>query len=238
MLRSFDLPHPQDFRTNPEREWALNAAETAEVLRLARQEGLPPEGDFLELRRARMDKYDQAKEANYRWKLSYEPEPRELTFDEMKAWFFAEARDYPNLDFIMDDTNSIIVRRMCLYFANDPRFETESGGSLRKGLLLRGRVGCGKTTLLSIFSRNPRLPYRMKRCRELVGDCIQPGPGGQPAGGLESLAGWTKCTNSRKASGGATITARTLDWLWTIWAPKTGKPNIMARSSTQWSTCS
>lgn len=59
-----------------------------------------------------------------------------------------------------------LFRLLCLYFARDPRFETEDplydpanpnrGRKLHKGLLITGNVGAGKTTLLRIFRQaNP-----------------------------------------------------------------------------------
>lgn len=54
----------------------------------------------------------------------------------------------------MDPAVEPLFRLLCLYFARDPRFETEDSTGKRKlskGLLITGNVGAGKTTLLRIF---------------------------------------------------------------------------------------
>lgn len=57
--------------------------------------------------------------------------------------------------YIVDNNNKEAVADLCLYFANDPHFET-NGRSLKKGILLSGNIGCGKTYLLKLFSINQR----------------------------------------------------------------------------------
>ena len=61
--------------------------------------------------------------------------------------------------FAIDPTVEPLFRLLCLYFARDPRFETEDATGKRKlskGLLILGNVGAGKTTLLRIFNQaNP-----------------------------------------------------------------------------------
>ncbi|WP_210522078.1 ATP-binding protein [Hymenobacter terricola] len=197
----FDLPEPQDFHPNPEREWPLTTAEKAQVRRLVQEAGLPPEEEILELRRARRDKYYRAQCAWYRWETSREPQPRDFTFEEAEQWFFAEARHYLGTAFVVDDANRRVVRLLCLYVANDPRFETEGGGSLQKGLLLRGGVGCGKTTLLHILARNPRFPFGVTPCRELVQAYAEPGAPGQPAGGMDALRPFAKLHKLSRGNG-------------------------------------
>lgn len=94
--------------------------------------------------------------------------------------------------FVVDAHNAHILQLLCLYFAEDPAFEQHVGPggrpySLHKGLLLRGGVGCGKTTLLTIFSHNPRLPYLVEPCRDLVSTYTRTGEPGNPAGGEDAL---------------------------------------------------
>ncbi|HEX8660071.1 MAG TPA: hypothetical protein VF690_21180 [Hymenobacter sp.] len=176
MSRSgFDLPAPEAFQQNPARELELSPDEEATVLRAARKE-----------------KYTSAYTAWYKWKTIQDQQPKPFTFEQVGAWFQAEAARYLGKPYIIDDNNRHIVRALCLYFAEDERFESEGFGSLQKGLLLRGGVGCGKTTLLTIFSRNPRLPFVVTPCRELVGDYTEQGQPGQPAGGADALRVHTK----------------------------------------------
>jgi DNA replication protein DnaC len=62
--------------------------------------------------------------------------------------------------------NEKIVKLLCYYFAEDKKFE-ELGFSLKKGLLLTGGVGCGKTTLMKFFSTNRRQKYAVKSVRDI-----------------------------------------------------------------------
>lgn len=56
-------------------------------------------------------------------------------------------------EWIWDAQTSWMVRNMMYYFANDERIndEGESGWDLRKGILLYGNVGVGKTWLFEVF---------------------------------------------------------------------------------------
>lgn len=63
---------------------------------------------------------------------------------------------------------------LCEYFSADPNFvlsaqrlEVESP-DLRKGLLLAGRIGCGKTSLMRIFQRNQRQVYMILSAKEIA----------------------------------------------------------------------
>lgn len=141
---------------------------------------------------ARKEKYTAAYAAWYKWRTTQAQQPQPFTLEQIETWFHREAQLHLGRPFVIDDNNRLIVRLLCLYFAEDARFEAEGGGSLEKGLLLRGGVGCGKTTLLTIFSRNPRLPFVVTPCRELVTDYTEQGHAGQPAGGTDALRWATK----------------------------------------------
>jgi DNA replication protein DnaC len=69
--------------------------------------------------------------------------------------------------FKIDAENEIQVRQLCLYFAQDTRFETEYGMKLHKGLWLAGPKGVGKTHLLSFFFQNQHQSYVMHSCRAI-----------------------------------------------------------------------
>lgn len=75
--------------------------------------------------------------------------------------------EIPN--FILDDFNQQIIFDMACYFTGDERFNTATR-SLKKGLLLYGNVGCGKTTLMRLFSENQIASYVVVSCRDVAGD--------------------------------------------------------------------
>lgn len=137
-------------------------------------------------------KHNLAFQQWYRWEVSRPKEPQAFTAAQIRQWFDREAQRRLGQPFVVDEFNGPILDLLCLYFAEDPRFEEHVGPggrnySLQKGLLLRGGVGCGKTTLLTIFSHNPRLPYLVEPCRDLVGVYSRQGEPGNPAGGEEAL---------------------------------------------------
>lgn len=67
-----------------------------------------------------------------------------------------------------------IFTLLCYYFSVDPRFVEKAlemgieGPDLRKGLLLAGPIGCGKTSLLRLFQRNQRQVFMMKSAKEVA----------------------------------------------------------------------
>lgn len=104
------------------------------------------------------------------------------TAEQLDSWILNEAkRQDPNNSrylgpegYVLDDTNRHIFNALSLYFTNDPRFEQlpetrlQFKGAkflLKKGLALFGPVGCGKTTLLRLFSSNPRESFTVVRCK-------------------------------------------------------------------------
>lgn len=69
-------------------------------------------------------------------------------------------------DYTVDDFNKEIVWRLCLYFSRDQR----SPDNFKKGILLFGGVGCGKTTLMEFFRFNQTNSYAMIPVRDVAQD--------------------------------------------------------------------
>jgi hypothetical protein len=72
--------------------------------------------------------------------------------------------------FHVDETNKEVVKRACLYFGNDPDFETlDPSYSLKKGLFLFGGVGIGKTFIMNRFRQSQaKHAYRMADCSDIA----------------------------------------------------------------------
>jgi hypothetical protein len=51
-----------------------------------------------------------------------------------------------------------LIKFVCFFISNDPRFETELGYSFKKGLLIRGDQGLGKTHILRCVENNEFKP--------------------------------------------------------------------------------
>jgi len=74
---------------------------------------------------------------------------------------------------ITNDDTLPLIKTICYFLSEDPRFETELGLSFRKGLMLRGPSGLGKTDLVKWVSDNQLHPvtiFSMIRIAETVKD--------------------------------------------------------------------
>jgi hypothetical protein len=71
------------------------------------------------------------------------------------------------IDEVKEREYSVIVKKLCAYFACDQRFESYTDFSLSKGIILFGGVGVGKTTLMQLFRVNPVFSYKIVPCREV-----------------------------------------------------------------------
>jgi hypothetical protein len=85
-----------------------------------------------------------------------------------EQYYTAFTQIFP-IDEKKDKAYSIIVKRLCCYFTNDPRFET-GDFKRKKGILMFGGVGVGKTTLMQLFRQNQSFSYRIISCRDIEGD--------------------------------------------------------------------
>ena len=62
---------------------------------------------------------------------------------------------------IVNNDNTLLIKSLCFFLSEDPRFETELGFSLQKGLLIRGVSGVGKTHLVKCVSDNDLKPINV-----------------------------------------------------------------------------
>lgn len=73
-------------------------------------------------------------------------------------------------------TDREAITAICLYFMDSPEFENlKPSYSLRKGLLLQGVTGCGKTMLLKLLQRNPKMSYALLDARKIADKYSQDG---------------------------------------------------------------
>lgn len=66
--------------------------------------------------------------------------------------YFAEM----NRKFTVDDDNKYFLHLLSLYFSGNTDFETVAGGELRKGLLVYGTCGTGKSSIFDIVQNISR----------------------------------------------------------------------------------
>lgn len=73
-----------------------------------------------------------------------------------------------NPNFVLTIDNEKIINGLLKYFSNDPTIESE-GIYLKKGIMLAGPVGCGKTSIMKAFSYySGNNFFGLKDCREIA----------------------------------------------------------------------
>lgn len=77
-------------------------------------------------------------------------------------------------DFIIPSQLKELYWKLSLYFSNDNRME-QYGLSNKRGILIFGNVGCGKTTALRVFENNPLQPFTTHTCQDVVNEYNQLG---------------------------------------------------------------
>jgi energy-coupling factor transporter ATP-binding protein EcfA2 len=101
------------------------------------------------------------------------------TFDFTKCLSFIESTGqrlyHPGFKLIADDYE--IIYKLLVYFLKDTTEAEKHNLSFRKGILLSGPVGCGKTSLMNIirFFLKPEERFNMKPCRNVSFEFIQEG---------------------------------------------------------------
>lgn len=69
---------------------------------------------------------------------------------------------------IVNEYNKHFITSLCYFVSNDERFETELGYSFRKGLLIRGISGLGKTHLVKCLQQNELNPILILSMLEIT----------------------------------------------------------------------
>jgi DNA replication protein DnaC len=101
------------------------------------------------------------------------------TFNFSKALNFLETKGRelynPNFQIYPEDHENIF--KLLIYFLKDETNAAKYNLSFRKGILLCGPVGCGKTTLMNLIklALPPEQRYIIKSCREVSFEFIQDG---------------------------------------------------------------
>lgn len=65
--------------------------------------------------------------------------------------------------FTLNHTNSEVFDTLCKYFSGDQLSKLDPG----KGLLIYGRIGCGKTFMMETMQRNPKCTFVVRGCPEI-----------------------------------------------------------------------
>ena len=79
-----------------------------------------------------------------------------ISTNQFKTLLWKVGKDYfktLNRSFVVDDENKDFLDLIAKYFTNDPAFETETKGELRKGLMIYGPCGTGKSSVFDIIRK-------------------------------------------------------------------------------------
>lgn len=78
-------------------------------------------------------------------------------------------------DLIVNDDNRPLIVALCYFLSKDERFETELKYSFKKGLLIRGKSGIGKTFLVQCIKKNGLNPIYVESAIEITNIIRQKG---------------------------------------------------------------
>lgn len=148
----------------------LTPDEESEALRIARErkfyrlQELEKEARSAELRRLLTERWSYEKTREWiEGRIPKVFDDKEIAFHDV---FHENGRCISNA--------GSVFMLLCYYFSYDPRFIEKAlemgieGPDLRKGLLLAGPIGCGKTSLLRLFQHNQRQVFMMRSAKEIA----------------------------------------------------------------------
>ncbi len=126
------------------------------------------------IKEAKQYRYDKIKEAIYWWGVSNPQAAARLELDELKRRYMAAAQEQIHPAYATDHGLKQILHALSLYFANDAGFEkladaTGRPYALRKGLLLIGTKGVGKSSMMRVWGQiNQRQRFGVKSCQAVA----------------------------------------------------------------------
>jgi ATP-dependent 26S proteasome regulatory subunit len=131
----------------------LTEEETAEVLRIARKE---------------KDRVLRTQE--YHRKIS---EPKKIISHSPDGYQQILFSKIPG--FVIDHDCSEVVKLLCSYFS-DGKYFIGQGYDMKKGILLYGNKGCGKTRIMRAFRANQNFSYKAVECLDVTDEFSSQGP--------------------------------------------------------------
>lgn len=99
---------------------------------------------------------------NYWKKVNAEYEPIKISPDQLGDFVRERFKTSNGFDFEINETNGAIFDELCLYFTGNP-----GTLDLKKGIMLCGNVGVGKTEMMKLFTTNPFASFGIIGCRTI-----------------------------------------------------------------------
>jgi DNA replication protein DnaC len=126
-------------------------------------EQLTPEEENAAIQAAKHAKYLIRKRQEYWERVDAARETRSYTASQLHSRL-ENSITSTGKKFVIDFDNERQIQKLCLYFSNDPEFEKDGEMFHRKGIMLAGGLGVGKTHLMSFFFQNQVASYAMVPC--------------------------------------------------------------------------
>lgn len=99
-----------------------------------------------------------------------------MTAEQMLSFFLHNYKKQTGTNFQLDKYTTPVIEALCLYFTNDPKFEElDPEFSLKKGIMLHGNVGTGKTSIMNAFWKNQRQSFKVISCMDVAGEYSKDG---------------------------------------------------------------
>jgi ATPase subunit of ABC transporter with duplicated ATPase domains len=143
---------------------------------------LTPEEKEYAIREAAEKKLARKREQEYWEKVNNPPKPKMISAEELYRIVLGKAlvefgRNHKGENiFNLSEEEDFIYRSLALYFTRNPDFEKQGEDfSLKKGLMIFGNIGCGKTTAMRLFASNPHQSYSIISCRKVQSDFASKG---------------------------------------------------------------
>lgn len=96
------------------------------------------------------------------------------SYVQTKAFMLYRASNIFHKQFVIDKKNEVLFELVCRYFSNDPVFESYAAQlgmkniSLKKGIMLAGNFGTGKTWMMQLFSKNQRQVFHIRNAKYIA----------------------------------------------------------------------
>lgn len=96
------------------------------------------------------------------------------SIEQTKSFMLFRAGSIFKRQFVVDQNNYTLYDLLCAYFSNDPVFESHAKQlgmeniSLKKGVLLAGNFGTGKTWMMQLFSKNQRQVFHIRNAKYIA----------------------------------------------------------------------
>jgi DNA replication protein DnaC len=105
------------------------------------------------------------------------PTGESFALDTLLSLIQTKGKEIYGKSFTLYSDDMEIIQQLLAYFLQDNQIMKRYNLNLRKGILLSGPVGCGKTSLITLIRNLLPVPQRfgIKSCREITFDFIREG---------------------------------------------------------------